>query len=81
MKIDVMVPSLSKKYEFDINEDKELSVIIEEIVEAVCQKENTAIKGDIAQMLLLHKESKSILIKYQTPVSAGIKNGDTLIIV
>ncbi len=81
MIVDIIIPSISKSYEFNIDEDKEISIVINEIADAICRKDDMSLKGDISYMLLLSKDNKSILNKYQTLASAGIKSGDTLIIV
>lgn len=81
MRVNIRLPMLSAEYEFDIDEKKQISAIIEEITETVCQQEHMALKGSPSQMLMLHGETKRILQSYQDPVRAGIKNGDTLIII
>ena len=81
MQIMVEFPMLSAEFEFDIDEKKQLFVTVEEAIDAVCGAERFSLKGDLAQLLVLHAEKKAILNKYQNPVEAGVKDGDTLIIV
>ena len=81
MRVNVRIPVLSQSYEFDIDERKQIAAIIEEIVETVCQQEHVIQKGSTSQLLMMHQETKSILQSYQDPVRAGIRNGDTLIII
>ena len=81
MLVNIRLPMLSAEYEFDIDEKKKISAIIEEVAETVCQQEHMVLKGSPSQMLMLHLETKTILQSYQNPVRAGIRNGDTLIII
>ena len=80
MQVNVKIPVLSAEYEFEIDENKQIASIIEEIVASVCQQEHLIQKGSASQLLMFHQESKRILQAYQNPVRAGVKNGDTLII-
>ena len=38
--VDVIVPSIGRKYNFSLDEETSVALLTEEIAEAICQKEN-----------------------------------------
>lgn len=80
MIVEVKIPLVSSVWEFDLNEEAMIYDIQNEIMETVCQKMHMEYDSSL-KTLLLHMQSKSILNNYQTVVQAGVKKGDTLIIV
>ena len=80
MIVEVRVPLVSSEFEFDLNEEVLICEIQNEIMETICQKLHIENEAN-PKTILLHMQSKSILNNYQTLVQAGVKNGDTLIIV
>ena len=80
MIVEVKVPLVSTSFEFELSEEVLICEIQNEIMETICQKLHLENEANM-KTLLLHMQSKSILNNYQTLVQAGVKNGDTLIIV
>ena len=81
MRVDILLPAIRDKYEFELPDNKEIRLLIPEIVENVCNKEHRELKGNTDDTILFHADKKKILDKNQTLISAGVKNGDRLIIV
>lgn len=81
MNVDVNIPAISQTYEFDLNGEKTIYSLIEELSESICQKEHCETTGTAQQFLLLHKETKRILSADQTLMQAGVHNADTLILI
>ena len=81
MNVDVILPAVGHTYEFELNDDKMIGAVIEEIVEMVSQKEHCAFEAKASELILLHRESKRILNSYQTLEQSGVSNSDTLILV
>lgn len=79
--VDVYVPSVDKVYDFQLNENTPVNMIIEEICEMVSQKEHTVLNGKIEDMLLCEKGSERILLKEDTLYSSGVRTGKSLILV
>ena len=80
MIVEVKIPVVSSSYEFDLNDEVLILDIQNEIMETICQKLHLEFDSD-TKPVLLHMQSKTILNNYQTLVQAGVKKGDTLIIV
>lgn len=81
MNVDVMLPTYGRTYEFEVDGDKMVGTIIEEIAEMISQKEHCTFTSDTKELLLLHRESKRILNSYQTLEQFGVCDSDTLILV
>lgn len=76
--VDVIVPCLDKKYDFWLNENIEIRLVIEELAEVIGQSEKSPLSGAIEELQLCDMKRRRVLIKQDTLVSAGIKTGDTL---
>lgn len=79
--VDIVVPSVDKKYDFRLNENQPVSAVIEEIAMMIGQKEQSPIVGDRADLRLCDKKSGRILSNEDTLSSAGVGTGGTLILV
>ena len=44
--VDVIVPSIGRKYNFSLDEETSVALLTEEIAEAICQKENCILDGE-----------------------------------
>lgn len=81
MIVELQVPALDCRVEVQLNEQLELRVLLEELTELICQREHCALQGDISKLMLAHRDGKQILNLDQTPIPAGIRNGDRLILI
>lgn len=79
--VDVFVPSVDKTYDFQLNENIAISVVIEEIAEMVGQKEKSQIVGSLSKMELCSSKDRVALHKEQTLPQSGVVTGDSLILV
>ena len=79
--VDVYVPAVDKEYNFSLNEDVKVSVLIEEISEMIGQKEQTRLYGDISSLNLVSKEKESILPNEASLSECGVRTGAGLILV
>lgn len=79
--VDIYVPVLDKTYDFKLDEDALIKVLIEEMVEMVGQKEQSKIEGNINTAMLVIPESRTILSRSTTLKEMGIHTGDKLILV
>ena len=78
--VDIYVPAVGNIYDFQLDEEEKISMIVEEIGELIGQKEHCQIIGDIGELMLCSKKDKKILSKSLTLSGSGIKNGDSLIL-
>lgn len=81
MMIELEVPMLDCRVEMQLNEQLELRVLLEEITELICQRAHCTLQGGLSQMMLAHRDGKRILNLDQKPIPAGIRNGDSLILI
>ena len=79
--VDIYVPSVDKTYDFQLNEDIEISTVVEEISEMIGQKEHSKITGQVDQLMLCNYRTSCILSREYTLKEAGIVNGDKLLLV
>lgn len=79
--VDVRVPSLNKVYDFNLEEYALVSVLIEEIVEMICQKEQCEMIGEIEEMLLCEEETQVVLPKHKNLEECGVHTGSRLLLV
>ena len=73
------VPALDRVYNFNLDEESRIAVLIEEISELICQKEHSALAGDKERFVMSSVDKKvnprSSLKGY------SVKNGEKLILV
>ncbi len=79
--VDIYVPAVDKTYDFELNENVRIDTVIEELSEMVGQKERSALKGRVDELVLCDKNSERILNRDDSLSSAGITNGGSLILV
>ena len=72
---------MDKTYEFKLNEDVTVSVATDEIASVICQKEQCAVKGDKAKLMLVKPESGQLLSPGLTLYENGVLSGDRLMLV
>lgn len=78
--VDVDVPSIGRSYQFSIEESTRIDVLVAEMAEVICTKEQCATMGNPENLILCHKDRKTILKKNTTIEYNGIKSADTLIL-
>lgn len=79
--VDVTVPSVEKTYDFNLDENARIGLVIEEIAGMICQKEHCAITGDRENLLLCKYEGQVVLDKATTLRENGLSNGGRLLLV
>ena len=81
IEVDLNVPCLNKNYNFVLNEEATVKIIIDEITEMISQKEQSKISSPIVEFYLLCVETKKILAMHQSIDQSGIKTGNHLILI
>ena len=56
--VDVYVPALDRVYNFNLDEESRIAVLIEEISELICQKEHSALAGDKERFVMSSVDKK-----------------------
>lgn len=79
--VDIDVLSIGRKYNFTLEEQVPVSVIISEICEVICQKENCSL-GNPENTLTLSSLENGVMMSPELTLSEyGVRNGHTLILV
>jgi uncharacterized ubiquitin-like protein YukD len=78
---DVYVPSIGRQYDFSLDEQAQISHLIQEIAEVICQKENCKLGGNPDELLLCLMDDSRILSGEKCLSSYGIGNGCSLLLV
>ncbi|WP_167955902.1 hypothetical protein [Anaerosporobacter faecicola] len=81
LQVDLYVPSLNKKYNFNLNETALVGTIIEELTEMICQKEQCTLFGEVGELMLVCIERQEVLQKQETLEQYGIITGNRLMLV
>lgn len=79
--VDVTVPSVEKTYDFNLDENAQISSVIEEIAGMICQMEHCSMIGKKDELLLCRYEEQVVLDKHSTLKECGIINGKKLLLV
>lgn len=79
--VDIYVPAVDREYNFSLNENIRISVLIEEISEMIGQKEQTVLSGDTSEITLASEEKEQILSEGMTLAECDVHTGDRLILV
>lgn len=78
---DVYVPSVSKHYAFRLDEKVKIGIVIAELTELICQKEQCQFVGDRDCLVLCLYNVNAIMDKDRTLQDYGISDGGKLILV
>ncbi|MDO5415636.1 MAG: EsaB/YukD family protein [Lachnospiraceae bacterium] len=79
--VDVTVPSIGRQYNFSLEEQASISMLIAEIAEVICQKEGCQLAGSTEKLNLCSYDQKKILSPGASLSQYGITNGSRLLLV
>ena len=79
--VDISVPSFDKVYDFNLDEYAKIDVIIKEIIEMVCKREQCELTGNMSEMMLVVVDSQCILKRNKALKECGVHTGSKLILV
>ena len=79
--VDVYVPAVDREYDFCLNQNVEISLIIEEISEMIAYKEHSRIVGRVEELMLCDRENGRILADNKTLYACQIQTGSKLMLV
>lgn len=78
--VDVYVPSVNSTYNFQLDEEVRIGLLIEEIGEMVCRREHCQLNGKMENLLLCSMDNREIIPKYTTLTKYGVKTGARLML-
>lgn len=79
--VDIEVPSMERKYQFNVDEQVPVETLIAELAEVISQKEQCIIQGNVSELCLCSEESQHILSYRESLFEQGIRNADRLLLV
>lgn len=79
--VDVQVPALDTVYDFSVSEEVQISVLIEEISEMICQREKMQMPDELKGLNLCDVKKGQILPNSSTLKECGVVTGSRLILV
>ncbi len=78
--VDIVVPSVEKTYDFKLEENTQIALVLEEIAEMVSRREHCGIKGNKEELLLCRYDGQIVLDKRSTLRGSGITDGCRLML-
>ena len=78
--VEIEVPVMGKKYDFQIDENVPLYEVKEEIAEMICRKEQCQIKGDLKRMLIWTQSGRE-LSQMRSARENGLRTGSQILLV
>lgn len=79
--VDIYVPGVNQTYDFSVDENARIALLLEELVGMICQKEQCSLQGSSKELLLVSPGRRSILSSELTLAHYGIVQGDRLMLV
>ena len=81
MVVDISVPGVDQTYDFNVDENAKISLLLEELVGMICQKEQCTLSGNIKELLLVSLTRNQILNPGLTLLHYKIGQGERLMLV
>lgn len=78
--VEIEIPIMGKKYDFQIDENAPIYEVKKEIVEVICRKEQCPLQGDLKKLLVLQQGGYEIK-QENSAQENGLRTGSRLILV
>lgn len=78
--VGIYVPSMDRDYDFNLDENARVSVLVEEISELICKKEHSALSGKLNRFVMGSIDRQINFQPYYTLRELNVKNGERLIL-
>lgn len=78
--VEIEVPIMGKRYDFQIDESVPLCEVKEEIAEMICRKEQCALQGNLQRMLIWGQDGRR-LSQEDSAQENGLRTGSRIMIV
>lgn len=78
--LEVRVPALCGRYDFELEESASIEVLIQEIVAVICQKERCQYFEGQQGLRLYSQELERQLLPNEVLGTCGVRNGQSLIL-
>ena len=78
--LDIEVSSIGRQYDFSLEEQIPIRVLLTEITEVICQKESCHLKGRPDELVLCSKDKAQVFSRDATLSQYKVINGEKLIL-
>lgn len=78
--VEIEVPIMGKRYDFQIDENVPLHEVKKEIVEMICRKEQCPLRGDINRLLIWQHGGQELRQEYSAREN-GLRTGSQMILI
>ena len=78
--IQVEVPALGTRYDFQIDEDTPMHEVQSEIIDMICQRNSCGLLGDRERFLMWNKDTGAPIQREAGAYANGLRTGSTLIL-
>lgn len=78
--VEIEVPVMGKRYDFQMDEDVSLHEVKKEIVEMICRKEQCPLKGDLNRLQIWSPDGHEIRQEYPARENA-LRTGSRIMLV
>ena len=79
MIVEIEVPIMGKKYDFQIDENVPLNEVKDEVAEMICRKEQCPLKGNLRRLLIWTHDGRE-LSRERSAQENGIRTGSRMIL-
>lgn len=79
--VDIYLPALGREYDFRLNETILIDILIDEITDVICQKEQCSMSDEIGKLTLWDIRQERRLSGRETLAECGIYSGSKLLLV
>lgn len=79
--VDVYIPAMNRVYNFSLDEDSRIRVLIEEVSELICKKEHSSLEGEKERFIMGSMDRHINFHPDSSLRSYSVKNGEKLILV
>ena len=79
--VEIIFPGMGRNYDFWIPKEMQIQKVIEEVVTEIVQFEKSTVSSqNMEGMMLCSKRTGEILCTQTTVLEAGVRSGDTLVL-
>lgn len=78
--VDIVVPSVEKTYDFKLDENAQIALVLEEVIEMIGRCEHCKMRGNKEEVLLCRFDAQVVLDKSSTLRDCGIRDGSRLML-
>lgn len=79
--VDIYVPGVNQTYDFNLDENARIGLLLEEISGMIFQKEQCSLSGSVKELMLVSQNQRKLLSEELSLAHYNISQGDRLLLV